>query len=113
MDDLAMIAGFVVLLAGFSLLAKYLTSAMPERFKILSETAGLTGFFAVPLCISGWVWMGYALAHRTMLSTIETMVILLLLWGGLIAAIVSREKPMDSASSGNDSKPLSPSSSHS
>jgi len=88
MDQVILWIRYLGLLIGLLVLVDYLFFSAPEFFKTVFGTVGLTGYFGFLLGVGGWVWVGYGLVHWDSLTPGEIISVLLLLWGGMIGAMV-------------------------
>lgn len=88
MDQVVMLIRYLTLLIGLLVLVEYLFFSAPEFCKKVFGTVGRTGYFGFLLGIGGWVWVGYGLVHRDSLAPGEIVSVLLLLWGGMIGAML-------------------------
>jgi hypothetical protein len=88
MDQVVMLIRYVTLLIGLLVLVDHLFFSAPEFCKTVFGTVGLTGYFGFLLGVGGWVWVGYGLVHRDSFTPGEIVSVLLLLWGGMIGAML-------------------------
>ena len=88
MDQAIMWIRNLGLLIGLLVLVEYLFFSAPQFFKTVFGTVGLTGYFGFLLGVGGWVWCGYGVIHRNSLTPGEIVSVLLLLWGGMIGAML-------------------------
>ena len=88
MDQVIIVIRYVTLLIGLLVLVDYLFFNAPEFCKTVFGSIGLTGYIGFLLGVGGWVWVGYGLVHQDSLSSGEIVSVLLLLWGGMIGAML-------------------------
>jgi hypothetical protein len=88
MDQVVMLLRYVGLLVGLLVLVEYVFFSAPEFFKTVFGTVGLTGYVGFLLGVIGWVWVGYGFVHWESLTPGEIVSVLLLLWGGMIGAML-------------------------
>jgi len=88
MDQTIMWIRHLGMLIGLLVLVEYLFFSAPEFFKTVFGTVGLTGYIGFLLGVGGWVWFGYGVIHRNSLTPGEIVSVLLLLWGGMIGAML-------------------------
>lgn len=88
MDQVAVLMRDVTLLIGLLVLVEYLFFSAPALFKTIFGTVGPIGYLGFLFGVGGWVWVGSALVYRDSFTQGETVSVLLVLWGGMIGAMV-------------------------